>query len=124
MNDETRARFANVARMARDEARSRRHVLIVTRTAFDAVRVMDALEDALRPRDGAPALLRGQGLWSARSNEWGEGSVEIRVGRPDGASCRGRYADTVLLSSDVSRSAGEAARPCTAGASAPLVAVW
>ena len=110
--------------MARDEARSRRHVLVVTRTAFDAVRVMDGLEDALRPRDGAPAMLRGQGLWSARSNEWGEGSIEIRVGRPDGASCRGRYADTVLISSDVSRSAGEHARLTVTPSPAPFVAVW
>lgn len=114
-------RHHNIARTARDEARSRRAVLIVTRTAFDATQVMEALECVLRPRDGQPKLLRSQGLWQARSEAWGTGTIDVRV---QGPGVRGMGADTLLLADDVSKAGRIEARPCTHGSASPIVAVW
>lgn len=114
-------RHENVARTARDEARSRRRVLIVTRTAYEATRVMEALEGVLRPRDGHPLFMRGQGLWHARSEAWGTGRIDVRV---QGPGVRGMTTDTLLLADDVSQAGRVEARPCTHASVAPLVAVW
>lgn len=111
----------NIARMARDEARSRRAVLIVTRTAYEATKVIEALEGVLRPRDGQPKLMRGQGLWHVRSDAWGTGRIDVRV---QGPGVRGMAAHTLLLAEDVSQAGPLDARECTRGMPAPIVAVW
>lgn len=122
-SDQARAphRRENVARSARDEARSRRNVLIVTRTAHEAVKVLDALERAMRPRDGEPVLLRGQGLWSARSEAWGGARIDLRV---QGPGVRGMSVDTLLIDRDVKRASMREAWPVTGAAAAPIVTVW
>lgn len=115
-------RFENVARMARDEARARRAVLIVTRNAHQATRVMEALEAALRPRDGDVTLLHGNGLWQARSEHgWARGRIIVRVAGP---GVRGQYADTLLLARDLSPYRMAEAEPTTATSPAPTVATW
>lgn len=111
----------NIARMARDEARSRRAVLIVTRTAHEAVKVIDALERTLRPRDGQPTLLRGHGLWSARSEAWGSGRIAVRV---QGPGVRGQVADTLLCDRTIKRTAMREAWPVVNASPSPIVAVW
>lgn len=115
------SRFENVARTARDEARSRRSVLIVTRTSHQAVKVMKALEDALRPRDGVSQTMNSNGLWAARADGWGEGRIEVRT---QGAAIRGMSADTVLCQRDVNRVTLRDTWPVTATSAAPMLAVW
>lgn len=110
----------NVARMARDEARARRRVLIVTRNAFIATRVVEALERTLRPRDGDATILRGQGLWSARSASWDTGRIDVRVAGP---AVRGRTDDTVFIDSSISSTQHADAWHTVTGA-APSRVVW
>lgn len=111
----------NIARMARDEARSRRAVLIVTRNAHEADKVTDALERALRPRDGHPKVLRGQGLWAVNSTEWGSGRIDVRV---QGPGVRGMSVDTLLFDRRASKAAFQDARPSTLGSASPIECVW
>lgn len=115
------SRFENAARMARDEARARRTVLIVTRTAYQAAQIMTALEDALRPRDGEARLLNGQGLWSADSPAWGTGRIDVRVAGP---AARGRTADTLLLATDLSTYRQAEAMPVVYGSNVAMTASW
>lgn len=115
------SRRDNIARMARDEARSRRHVLIVTRTSHEAVKTMDALERALRPRDGHAVLLRGMGLWSARSEAWGNVRIDVRV---QGPGVRGMSADTLLCDRTIKRTAMREAWPVVSTSASPVVTVW
>ena len=114
-------RYENAARMARDEARARRAVLIVTRTAYDAARIMTALEDVLRPRDGDARLLNGMGLWSAESPAWGTGRIAVRVAGP---IVRGHQCDTLLLAADLTPTRAEEAWHCATGAACPVRARW
>lgn len=114
-------RFENVARMARDEARARRAVLIVTRTAYQGAQIMTALEDALRPRDGDARLLNGQGLWGATSTAWGTGRIDVRVAGP---AIRGRTADTLLLATDLTTYRHAEAMPVILGSTSGVVASW
>lgn len=114
-------RFENAARMARDEARARRRVLIVTRTAYQAAQIMTALEDALRPRDGDARLLNGQGLWSASSPAWGTGCINVRVAGP---GVRGRTADTLLLSADLTTYRQTEAMPAVYSSNVAMTASW
>lgn len=114
-------RYENVARMARDEARARRRVLIVTRTAYQAAQIMTALEDALRPRDGETRLLNGKGLWSARSTSWGGGCIDVRVAGP---AVRGRTADTLLLDEDLTAYRRAEALPVVLGVIGRVVVTW
>lgn len=117
-------RYENVARMARDEARARRRVLIVTRTAYQAAQIMTALEDALRPRDSdprPPRLLNGKGLWSATSPAWGTGSIHVRVA---GAGVRGQYAESLLVDATLTTRRRIEARATTAGVLDPVEVLW
>lgn len=114
-------RWDNAARLARDEARARRRALIVTRTAYDATRIMNALENALRPRDGDTRLLHGSGLWSARSDSWGTGAIDVRVSGP---AIRGITADTLLLHADATPAASETAWHTVTTSPAPVRARW
>lgn len=111
----------NIARLARDEARSRRAVLIVTRTSHEASKVMDALERSMRPRDGHPVLLRGMGLWSARSDAWGDARIDVRV---QGPGVRGMSADTLLCDRTIKRTAMREAWPVVNASASAVVTVW
>ncbi|OIU84618.1 hypothetical protein BFN01_02190 [Microbacterium sp. AR7-10] len=116
------SRYANAARIARDEARARRHALIVTRTAYDATRVMRALQDALRPRDGEhPKLMHSNGLWGASSDAWGSGRITVRV---QGVGLRGITADAVLIERTCQRSTVADALLIVATSHARLIGEW
>jgi hypothetical protein len=116
------SRYANAARTARDEARARRHALIVTRTAYDATRVMRALQDTLRPRDGEhPQLMHSNGLWGASSDAWGRGRITVRV---QGVGLRGITADTVLIERTCQRSTVADAVTITTPSTARLISEW